>query len=184
MASTLCQKWLTIFVKKLKILYRLCQKKLYNFQFFIVEKEIKAQQQHSGSQKHNCPVCKKIFKWYHSMVRSKSYGQWHSKDVRGPWTTDSPGPLPILHNIIPLTPPPHTPLLRLCTCLQWCSKDVPGPMDNGLSAPILHNLIPLTLPHIHPYSDFAHVYLYYMISNTALFDQYTSHGVLWKFGSL
>ena len=24
--------------------------------------------------KHNLPVCKKIFKWYHSMVRCKSYG--------------------------------------------------------------------------------------------------------------
>ena len=43
--------------------------------------------------------------------------QWRSKDVRGPWTTDSPGPLPILHNLIPLTPPSHTPLLRLCTRL-------------------------------------------------------------------
>ena len=41
--------------------------------------------------------------------------QWRSEDVRGPWTTDSPGPLPILHNLIPLTPLPHTPLLRLCT---------------------------------------------------------------------
>ena len=46
------------------------------------------------------------------------YTQWRSKDVRGPWTTDSPGPLPILHNLIPLTPPPHTPLLKLCTCLS------------------------------------------------------------------
>ena len=44
--------------------------------------------------------------------------QWRSKDVWGPWTTDSPGPLPILHNLIPLTPPPHTPLLRLCTRLS------------------------------------------------------------------
>ena len=44
--------------------------------------------------------------------------QWRSKDVRGPWTTDSPGPLPILHNLNPLTTPPHTPLLRLSTCLS------------------------------------------------------------------
>ena len=53
--------------------------------------------------------------------------QWRSKDVRGPWTTDSPGPLPIHHNLIPLTPPSHT-----------------------------------------PYSDFAHVYLYYMILNRVI----------------
>ena len=63
--------------------------------------------------------------------------------VRGPWTTDLPGPLPILHNLIPLTP-----------------------------------------PYIHTYSDFAYVYLYYMILSTALFNQYISHGVFWKFGSL
>ena len=40
-----------------------------------------------------------------------------------------------------------------------------------------------SLPHIHPYSDFAHVYRYCMILNTALFNQYISHGVFWKFGS-
>ena len=45
--------------------------------------------------------------------------QWRSEDVRGPWTTDSPGPLPILHNLIPLTPPPQTPLLRPCTRLTY-----------------------------------------------------------------
>ena len=28
------------------------------------------------------------------------------------------GPLSILHNLIPLTPPPHKPLLRLCTRLS------------------------------------------------------------------
>ena len=43
--------------------------------------------------------------------------QWHSKDVRGPWTTDSPGPLPILPggthlekgygDVQPLRPPFH-----------------------------------------------------------------------------
>ena len=33
-------------------------------------------------------------------------------------------------------------------------------------------------------SDFAHVYLYYIILKTALFTQYTSHGVFWKFVSL
>ena len=44
--------------------------------------------------------------------------QWRSEDVRGPWTTLSPGPLPILHNLISLTPPPQTPLLILCTCLS------------------------------------------------------------------
>ena len=64
--------------------------------------------------------------------------QWRREDVRGPWTTDSPGPLPILHNLIPLTSPP---------------------------------------PDIQLYSDFAHVYLYYMISNMTHFNQYTSHGV-------
>ena len=54
-------------------LYSLSQKKLYNFQFLIAEKVNTAQQQHSGGQKHNFPVCKKIFKLYHSMVGWKSY---------------------------------------------------------------------------------------------------------------
>ena len=54
--------------------YRLCQKKLYNFQVFIMEQVNKAQQQHSHGLKHNIPVCKKVFKWYHSMVKCKSYG--------------------------------------------------------------------------------------------------------------
>ena len=49
-------------------------KKLYNFLFFIAKKVGKAQQQHSGGQKHNFPVFKMIFKWYKSMVRCKSYG--------------------------------------------------------------------------------------------------------------
>ena len=44
-------------------------------------------------------------------------------------------------------------------------------MDNGLSGAPPHTSYPLflwPLPHIHPYSDFAHVYLYYMSLNTAL----------------
>ena len=43
--------------------------------------------------------------------------QWRSEEVRGPWTTPNglSGALPILYNLIPLTPPPHTPLLSLCT---------------------------------------------------------------------
>ena len=68
--------------------------------------------------------------YLHRPIKSnqgRRQGQWRSEDVRGPWTTDSPEPLPILHNLIPLTP-----------------------------------------PHIHPYLDVAHVYLYYMILNTAL----------------
>ena len=32
------------------LIYRLCQKKLYNFQFLIAENVNKAQQQHSGGQ--------------------------------------------------------------------------------------------------------------------------------------
>ena len=40
------------------------------------------------------------------------------------------------------------------------------------------------LSHIHPYSGFAHVYLYYMTLDTALFNQYISHDVFWKFWSL
>ena len=47
---------------------------LFCFLFFwIVEEVNKAQQQllHSGGQKHNFPVCKKIFKWYHSIVMCK-----------------------------------------------------------------------------------------------------------------
>ena len=50
-------------------------------------------------------------------------------------------------------------------------------------SPFFITLFLWPLPHIHPYSDFAHVYLYYIILNTALFNQYTSHGVSWKFGS-
>ena len=42
--------------------------------FFIAEKVNKAQQQHSKGQKHNSSVCKKIFKWYHSMVMCNIYG--------------------------------------------------------------------------------------------------------------
>ena len=33
------------------------------------------------------------------LSRIWTYEQWRSEDVRGPWTTDSPGPLPILHNL-------------------------------------------------------------------------------------
>ena len=57
-------------------------------------------------------------------------------------------------------------------------------MDNGLSGapPILHNHIPLTPPPHTPLLRLAHVYPYHMILNTALFNQYTSHGVFWKFG--
>ena len=51
------------------------------------------------------------------LIRYLSCDQWRSKDVRGPWTTDSLGPLPILQNFIPLTPLPYTPQLRLCTRL-------------------------------------------------------------------
>ena len=67
--------------------YRLCHKKLNNFQFLTGEKVNKAQQQHSGGQKHSLPVRKKILKWYHSMVRCKSYGP-----LRDEWKKQS-GPL-------------------------------------------------------------------------------------------
>ena len=51
-------------------------KKIVQFSFFfITEKVNKKQKQHSGGQKHNFPVCRKIFKWYHSMVRCKNYGR-------------------------------------------------------------------------------------------------------------
>ena len=47
-------------------IYRLCLKKIvqcsFFFFFFTAEKVNKAQQQHSGGQKHNFPVCEKIFK--------------------------------------------------------------------------------------------------------------------------
>ena len=71
--------------------------------------------------------------------------QWRSKDVRGPWTRDSPGPLPWYFKTLFLwhQSPPHTPLLRLYTRLS-----------------LLYDL------------------------NTALFNQYTSHVVFWKFRSL
>ena len=53
---------------------KVVSEKLYNFQFLIAEKVNKAQQQHSGIQKHNFPVFKKTFKWYHSIIRCKSNG--------------------------------------------------------------------------------------------------------------
>ena len=45
----------------------------------------------------------------HCISLEDTQNQWHSEDVRGPWTTDSLGPLPILHYLIPLIPPPLTP---------------------------------------------------------------------------
>ena len=80
--------------------------------------------------------------WQVGLSSICSHSQWRSKDVRGQWTTDSPGPLSILHNLIPLTPPPHTLLLIPCTCLSL------------------------------------------LWFKSALFNQYTSHGVFWKHGSL
>ena len=52
-------------------LYRLCQKKLYNFQFLIAEKVNKAQQQHSGGQ-NIIFLCVRYLNGI--MVRCKSYG--------------------------------------------------------------------------------------------------------------
>ena len=49
------------------------------------------------------------------------------------------------------------------------TTDSPGP------SPYFITLFLWPLPHIHPYSDFAHVNLYYMILNTAFFNQYISH---------
>ena len=43
-------------------------------QLLIAEKVNKARQQHTGGQKHNFPMRKKIFKCYYSMVKCKSYG--------------------------------------------------------------------------------------------------------------
>ena len=58
-----------------KILNTGCvRKKLYNFESLIAEKVNTAGQQHSGGQKPYLPVCKKNFKWYHSIFRCKSYG--------------------------------------------------------------------------------------------------------------
>ena len=62
-----------IFSKYYMFVQVVSEKKLYNFQILIAEKLHKAQHQQFGGQKHNFPVCK-IFKWYHSMVRCKSYG--------------------------------------------------------------------------------------------------------------
>ena len=46
--------------------------------------------------------------------------QWRSEDVRGPWTTDSPGPLLMLNNLIPLTPSAtYTPTQTLYTSLLY-----------------------------------------------------------------
>ena len=36
-----------------------------------------------------------------SVVHRQDEDQGRSKDIQGPWTTDSPGPLPILHNLFP-----------------------------------------------------------------------------------
>ena len=69
---------------------------------------------------------------------------------------------------------------------QWRSKDVPahGQWTLRGPSPYFITFLHWPLPHIHLYSNFAHVYLYYMILNTARFDQYIFHGVFWKFGSL
>ena len=50
-------------------------------------------------------------------------------------------------------------------------------------SPYFITLFLWSLPSYTP-THFAHVYLYYMILNTALFNKYVSHGVYWKFGSL
>ena len=50
------------------------REKLYNFQFLITEKVNKAQQQYSGGQSIIFLCVKKVFKWYHSIIRCKSYG--------------------------------------------------------------------------------------------------------------
>ena len=75
----LCVLWST----NPQVLYRsyagCVWKKLYNFYFLIVKKVNNAQQQHSNGQKHDFPVCKKIFKWYQSMVNCKSYGPLSDK---------------------------------------------------------------------------------------------------------
>ena len=85
-----------------------------------------------------------------------------------------------------LYPSPRLVIFPVGEQLSVAYQGRSGPMDNGLSRAPPHTLYPYSVdpsPHIHPYSDFAHVYLY-MILNTALFNQYTSHGVFWKFGSL
>ena len=58
----------------MELIIQVVSEKIIQFLIFIVEKINKAQQQHSGGQKHNFPRCKKILKWYHSMIRCKSYG--------------------------------------------------------------------------------------------------------------
>ena len=65
-------------------------------------------------------VLVQIYFWKSVKSRNRwpRWRQWRSEDVRGPWTKDSPGPLPIFHNLVPLIPPPHTPLPRLYTCLS------------------------------------------------------------------
>ena len=65
---------------------------------------------HVHSRLHGYPESSKI-------ARKTVKKQRRSEDVRGPWTKDSSGPLPILYNLISLTPPPHTLLLKLCTRL-------------------------------------------------------------------
>ena len=54
-------------------------KKIIQFLYLYCKKANKAQQQCSSDQKHKIPVCKKIFKWYQSMVRCKSYGHVSDK---------------------------------------------------------------------------------------------------------
>ena len=46
------------------------------------------------------------------------YPQWRSEDIRGPWTTESQGPPPILHNLIPLTPPHKQPYSDFAQCTR------------------------------------------------------------------
>ena len=48
--------------------------KIIQFSIFICGKSKQSTATTLRWLKHNCPVCKKIFKWYHSMVRCKSCG--------------------------------------------------------------------------------------------------------------
>ena len=55
-------------------IYRLCQRKIIQFSVFNYGKSKQSTATILWWPKHNFSVCKKVFKWYHSIIRCKSYG--------------------------------------------------------------------------------------------------------------
>ena len=64
---------------KLLMGIQVVSEKIIQFLFFHCEKSKQSTATTLQWPKHNFPVCKKIFNWYQSMVRNKSYGSLSNK---------------------------------------------------------------------------------------------------------